>query len=99
MAHILEVEAKEPIEAIPNNGKSFTLAEMQHIVGGSIQIVSLPKKKMELVINEEGELDGLPINELATKIWLEEFPLDQFSLNNNGRIVGNALLTERKYIR
>lgn len=97
MAQIINV-GEQPKEVKPENGTHFTLAEMQGIVGGYIQTIWLPKKGMTLVINEEGELENLPVNEEATKVWLEEFPLDEFPHNNNGRIVGNALLTEEEYL-
>ena len=58
-----------------------TLAEMQEAVGGFIAYVKLPRgnghKKM--VVNEEGLLQGLPVNQIASVI------ADQ-------RIVGNALV-------
>lgn len=47
-----------------------TLKEMQKIVGGFIEPVKLPPgnghKKM--VVNEEGRLQGLPVNQKASRI-------------------------------
>jgi hypothetical protein len=55
-------------ERKPANGDSFTLEEMQAVVGGFIEVVS-PIGKYNgkiLVINEEGKLMGLIRNDNAT---------------------------------
>ena len=46
-----------------------TLEELQKLVGGYIEILYSPDGK-QIVINEEGKMQGLPINYEATKIWL-----------------------------
>jgi hypothetical protein len=45
-----------------------TLKEMQELVGGYIEIVYLPEGKC-LIINEEGLLLGLPLNQQATELY------------------------------
>lgn len=63
----------------------FTLAEMQAIVGGYIEIVpSRIEDGMVLVVNEDGKLLGLPANALASG----HCPGDV--------LVGNVLLCTRK---
>lgn len=62
MAEIIKANG-EVIPTTPKNGKTFSLEEMQGIVGGYIEIVHL--KDGYMVVNEEGLLMGLPINELA----------------------------------
>ncbi|MBR0290891.1 MAG: DUF3846 domain-containing protein [Bacteroidales bacterium] len=55
-------------EVKPANGKWFTLEEKQRIVGGNIEIV--PSREGNwLVVNEEGKLEGLPINRDATLLY------------------------------
>lgn len=51
--------------AKPANGKSFTLEEMQKIVGGIIQMIGLPSGE-EMVLHEEGKELRLPKNPAAT---------------------------------
>lgn len=58
------------IETAPANGIDFQLEELQKIVGGYIEIVSLLDNEI-MVINEEGKLTDLPINENATEIYNE----------------------------
>lgn len=75
----------------PKDGRQVSLEEMKKYVDGTIDMITLPSGRV-MVINDEGALDGLPINEEATKIWLEEFPLDQYPHNNAGQIVGDVLI-------
>lgn len=46
-----------------------SLQEAQELVGGLVQMVRSPTKQdWQILVNEEGLLDGLPFNEEATKI-------------------------------
>lgn len=82
MAKIIKADGME-IATMPKNGKDFKLEELQPIVGGYIEIVYLPNRFM--VVNEEGKLMGLPINEKASIIAGET-------------IVGDVLICERNQI-
>lgn len=62
MAYILKVDGT----IIENCGTS--LSELQEAVGGYIQLVST-KEGNQMVINEEGKINGLPINAAATKMY------------------------------
>ena len=77
----------EQLEVTPK-GKTFTLAEMQEIVGGNIEMVFLPNH-MVMVVNEEGKLFNLPLNATATLL------MNRFS---DDFIVGNVLLTNQSLI-
>lgn len=57
-----------PYEIQPNNGKFFELEELQNVVGGYIEIVRLGNDKL-MVVNEEGKLEQLPWNNIATSIY------------------------------
>ena len=71
----------------PKNGKKFSLEELQAFVGGYIEIAYPPHKSKVLVVNEEGRLIGLPVNEAASAIYKRE------------PIVGDALFCEFKQIQ
>ena len=75
----------------PNNKKSFSYNELTACVGGMVEIVPLPSGKV-MVVNEEGKLIGLPINDLATDEWKKEYPIDRYPLNNDQLVVGDALI-------
>ena len=65
--------------------ETMTLEEMQAWVGGYVQMVPLPDGR-ELWCNEEGKIDGLPVNAKATAIWEKNYgPTDI--------IMGNAIIS------
>ena len=68
----------------------FSLKELQELVKGYIEIITLPDKSCFLV-NENGKIDNFPVNENATEFWKEVFPIKKYPLNNDELIVGNAL--------
>ena len=74
----------------PKNGKFFKLKELQSIVGGYIECLYL-KDDMTMVVNEEGKLDGLPFNDMATAIAYNSSYADS--------IVGSVLVCPSKLIQ
>ena len=72
-----------------------TLREMQEFVDGRIEIVYLSNGD-HLIINEEGLLDGLPINQKATNIWWNDLGLDRsgIDIQRVPPLVGDILLIE-----
>lgn len=75
-------------EIIKVNGKRETIQDLslencQKIVGGYIQHVYLKDGKV-LIVNEEGKLDNLPVNQDASKLY--DNPLDI--------IVGDVILAD-----
>ena len=52
----------------PQNKTDFQLTELQKIVGGLIQIVKT-KDGRTMVINEEGKINDLPINQKASELY------------------------------
>lgn len=63
----------------------MTFAEAQNIVGGYVEPIRFPDGSCMLV-NDEGRIHGLPVNQLATKVFLEYFKVSFFP------IVGNAIM-------
>ena len=74
----------------PKNNKVFTLDELKSVVGGYIEIVPLDEL-YSMVVNEEGKLLNLPINEGATRVY-------RTSKNTDDFIVGNVLICSNKEI-
>lgn len=82
MANLIKVDGS--IATVkPKNGTDFKLSELQELVGGYIQVISV-NDDMLLVIDEEGKLKNSPFNPLATNIAKGFVRDDDF-------IVGNAL--------
>lgn len=79
------------LDVEPNNGRDFTLSELQGYVGGYIEIVQLNDGRY-MVVNENGLNDGLPLNPLATAILQETTRDDNF-------IVGNVLICDPEQVK
>jgi hypothetical protein len=71
----------QQVEVRPNDGKEFSLAEMQHFVGGYIELVRL-RDGRRMFIDEEGKLKQKPVNVIATAMYVRDI------------IVGDALVVE-----
>ena len=72
-----------------------SLEDMQEFVGGRIELVYLSNGD-HLVINEEGLVDGLPINQKATNIWWNDLGLDRsgIDIQRVPPLVGDIILVE-----
>lgn len=77
-------------EVQPKNGSNFSIEEMSEIVGGIFEILSLNFNRY-MVVNEEGKIKDLSINEEATKICLKS--------GINDIIVGDVLVCDRNQIK
>ena len=74
--------------ADPENGKDFSLAELNAIVGGYATISVLPDGNL-LICNEDGESLNLPFNANATNI-IQGFSMSQQF--NRGQVLGDVLV-------
>ena len=73
--------------------KNITLKELQNIVNGYIEVVTLPDNGI-MIVNEEGAINGSKYNELATTILKYEY--NTTSISN---IYGDVLICNSKLIR
>ena len=61
----ITVSAKGEVRlSSPENRKDYSLEELKAIVGGHVEIIPLL-----MVVNEEGILERLPINQQATNVY------------------------------
>ena len=74
------------------------LKAAQDFVGGYVEGIQFPNGDY-LIINEEGKLIGLPINEQATKLWKETFDNDNFITGRNDFVVGPAILIKKSALK
>ena len=80
---IIPAEGEPYIEDI--KGDFVDYDTLSSNVGGWIECVGL-EQDLDLWVNEEGKLNGLPFNPLATLLWMNYFgPTDM--------IMGNAIIT------
>ena len=60
-------------------------------VGGMVECVTFPNGDL-LLLNEEGKLMGLPLNEKASKLWKDTFDNDNYITGRDDFVVGPAIL-------
>jgi len=75
-----------------------TLKSAQEFVGGYVEGISFPNGDY-LIINEEGKLIGLPINEDATKLWRDTFDNDNYITGRKDWVAGNAILIKKQALK
>ena len=64
-------------------------------VGGMVEVVQFPNGDL-LLLNEEGKLMGLPLNEKASKLWSETFDNDNYITGRDDFVVGPAILIKKQ---
>src|SRR3990167_8956473 len=97
------IKADGTEEAVsPVNGKAFSLEELQSFVRegneDTIDIVILAKTGDRMVVNDNGRIIPLAVNENASALWREEFPIDQYQHNNPNTIHGNVLVSPAEFV-
>ena len=92
MASWIKADGKT-VDLLPENGTRFTLKELQEAVGGTVDIIYLPGGEI-MAVNDNGKLEGLPMNDEATDIWKRAFPLEKYPMNNDQLVVGDVLFFE-----
>ena len=86
------------LKIIENVKDEPDLKAAQDFVGGYVEGIPFPNGDY-LIINEEGKLIGLPINEQATKLWKETFDNDNFITGHNDFVVGPAILIKKQALK
>lgn len=79
-------------ESLLPDGGYFSLAELQKIVDGYIEVVATNNPDYILIVNEEGKLENLPYNSKATNYCSKI--LGEFDY-----ICGNAVLCKTTQLR
>lgn len=81
------------VEVTPKNGRDFQYEELRKFVGGYIEIVHINDKQI-MVVNEEGKLNGLPYNSLATEALILAHQGESVDY-----IVGDVLLCDNDMVK
>ena len=81
---------KEAEDYTPRNGKTFTLTEMQEIVGGYIEPIRLNDGRM-IIVDEDGKSKGKAVNIPATNILRRDHYTTDY-------IVGTAIVCDADMI-
>ncbi len=70
------------------------LKSAQDFVGGMVECVQFPNGDL-LLLNEEGKLMGLPVNEQASELWSKTFTKDKYAIGHDDFVVGPAILIKK----
>jgi len=92
------IRANGTIEPVrPKNGKVFTYEELSGFVGGYIEHIVPPGQTgAVMIVNEEGKLQRMPLNRMASAIWQEG--CDPGSPRDQDYVVGDVLLCHHTQI-
>ena len=86
------------LKIIDNVKDEPTLESAQEFVGGYVEGISFPNGDY-LIVNEEGKLMGLELNETATKLWRETFTKDKYAFGYDDWVSGPAILIKQKALK
>ena len=86
------------LKIIDNVKDEPTLESAQEFVGGYVEGISFPNGDY-LIVNEEGKLRGLELNEPATKLWRETFTKDKYLFGYDDFVVGPAILIKKDALK
>ena len=74
------------------------LKAAQKFVGGMVQGIEFPNGDY-MIMNEEGKLLGLPVNEEATKLWRSTFTKDKYLFGYDDWVSGPAILIKKQALK
>ena len=86
------------LKIIDNIKDEPTLESAQDFVGGYVEGISFPNGDY-LIVNEEGKLTGLELNEPATKLWRETFTKDKYAFGYDDWVSGPAILIKKHALK
>ena len=86
------------LKIIDNVKDEPTLKSAQEFVGGYVEGIPFPNGDY-LIVNEEGKLMGLEVNEKATKLWRDTFDNDNYITGRKDFVVGNAILIKKDALK
>ena len=86
------------LKIIDNVKDEPTLESAQAFVGGMVQGIQFPNGDY-MIMNEEGKLMGLKVNEKATKLWRDTFTKDKYLFGYDDFVVGTAILIKKDALK
>lgn len=88
------IKANGTIQPIkPKNRTDFQWEELKEIVGGYIEVVRLRPSDKIFIVNDEGKLQNLPYNAIATAMY------NKYTYPYRDDIVGDVLFCNSSEVR
>ena len=86
------------LKIITDSKDEPTLESAQKFVGGYVQGIEFPNGDY-MIMNEEGKLMGLEVNEEATKLWRTTFTKDKYLFGHDDFVAGPAILIKKDALK
>ena len=93
-----EIKNTAKLQIIENSKHEPNLKAAQEFVGGYVEGIPFPNGDY-LIVNEEGKLRNLPLNEEATKLWRSTFTKDKYLFGYDDFVVGPAILIKANALK
>ena len=94
----MELKSTAKLQIIEDSKHEPDLKSAQEFVGGYVEGISFPNGDY-LIVNEEGKLRGLPVNEDATKLWRTTFTKDKYLFGYDDWVSGPAILIKKQALK
>ena len=75
-----------------------TYEQASEFVGGMVQGIEFPNGDY-MIMNEEGKLLGLEVNEQATKLWRETFTKDKYLFGYDDFVCGPVIYIKKQALK
>ena len=93
-----DIKNTAKLQIIEDSKHEPNLKAAQQFVGGYVEGSPFPNGDY-LIVNEEGKLKNLPLNEEATKLWKATFDNDNYITGRNDFVVGPAILIKKDALK
>ena len=94
----MELKSTAKFQIIEDSKHEPDLESAQQFVGGMVEGITFPNGDY-MIINEEGKMLGLPVNEQATKLWRETFTKDKYLWGYDDFVVGQVILIKKQALK
>ena len=93
-----DIKNTAKLQIIEDSKHEPDLKAAQQFVGGYVEGIQFPNGDY-LIVNEEGKLKNLPLNEEATKLWKATFDNDNYITGRDDFVVGPAILIKKDALK
>jgi hypothetical protein len=94
----MELKSTAKFQIVEDNKHEPDLKSAQQFVGGMVQGIEFPNGDY-MIMNEEGKLLGLEVNEQATKLWRETFTKDKYLFGYNDFVCGPVIYIKKQALK
>ena len=94
----MELKSTAKFQIIEDSKHEPDLESAQQFVGGMVEGITFPNGDY-MIINEEGKMLGLPVNEQATKLWRETFTKDKYLFGYDDFVCGPVIYIKKQALK